>query len=465
MTPVLIGITVYVLIQLAIGLLMSRRIRNEADYLLAGRSLGLGLATFSVFATWFGAETVVGAAGSIYEHGLSGGAADPFGYAACLLLMGLFFAVPLWRRGLTTLADLFRSRYSPTVERVAVLLIVPTSVMWAAAQIRAFGQVIAAASSFEVEAGILIATTVVIMYTVYGGLLADVMTDFIQGIALIVGLSVLFWVVIDISGGWQAAAAGIQPEQWRLFGSPDEPLLVTLEKWAIPITGSVVAQELISRILACRSPQTAQRAALLGGGIYLAVGLIPAFIGLIGVRLLPGLEEPEQLLPQLAAQYLPTFLYIVFAGALISAILSTVDSALLAASALVEHNLVVPLRPRLGEAAKVRIARGGVAVFGVIAYLLALQAEGIYQLVVASSALGGAGIFIIVMFGLFTRFGGPRAALAALATGLAVWLGGEYLIGWPLPYLSSLAAAFFAYVLVALTEHAAPARSPDPSKP
>jgi SSS family transporter len=452
MTPVLAGVVVYVLIQLAIGLWMSRRIRSESDYLLAGRSLGLGLATFSVFATWFGAETMVGAAGAIYEHGLAGGAADPFGYAACLLLMGFVFAIPLWRRGLTTLADLFRQRYSPMVERVAVLLIVPTSVMWAAAQIRAFGQVISAASSFDVEAGILIATGVVIVYTVYGGLMADVMTDFIQGIALIVGLTVLFWVVLDAAGGMQAAAAGIRPEQLRLFGAPDETLLQTVEKWAIPITGSVVAQELVSRILACRSPQVARRAALFGGGIYLAVGLIPVAIGLVGARLLPGLAEPEQLLPQLAAQYLPTFLYIVFAGALISAILSTVDSALLAAAALTEHNLVVPLKPSLSDAARVRIARAGVAGFGILAFLLALQAEGIYQLVQASSALGGAGIFIIVTFGMFTRFGGPRAALAALLTGLATWLSGEYLIGWPLPYLSSLAAALGAYLLVALVE-------------
>jgi SSS family transporter len=454
MTPVLYGIMVYVLVQLAIGMLVSRRIKSEADYLLAGRSLGLGLATFSMFATWFGAETVVGAAGSIYEHGLSGGAADPFGYAACLILMGLFFAIPLYRRGLTTLGDLFRQRYSPSVERLAVLLIVPTSVMWAAAQIRAFGQVVSAASSatIEVDAAILIATAVVIVYTVYGGLLADVMTDLIQGIALIVGLVVLAWVVIDAAGGVQAAAGHIRPEQLNFFGAPDQPLLATIEKWAIPITGSVIAQELVSRILATRTPQAAQRAALLGGGMYLAVGMIPVFLGLIGTRLLPGLEEPEQLLPRLAAEHLPLLLYIVFAGALISAILSTVDSALLAASALVEHNLIVPLRPQLGDRARVRIARFGVALFGILAYVLALQAESIYELVVQASALAGAGIFVVVMFGLFTRFGGPRAALAALVTGLVTWFSGEYLFGWPVPYLSSLATALVAYVAVGVFE-------------
>ena len=459
MTPVLFGVMLYVLVQLAIGMLVSRRITSESDYLLAGRSLGLGLATFSVFATWFGAETVVGAAGAIYENGLSGGAADPFGYAACLLLMGFFFAVPLWRRGLTTLADLFRQRYSPGVERLAVLMIVPTSIMWAAAQIRAFGQVISAASAFDVEAGILIATGVVILYTVYGGLLADVLTDFVQGIALILGLGVLFYAVLDVSGGFTAAVNTIRPEQLRLFGGADASMLETIEKWAIPITGSVIAQELVSRMLACRTPQIARRAALFGGSLYLSVGLIPVFIGLIGAQLLPGLAEPEQLLPRLAEQHLSTFLYILFAGALISAILSTVDSALLAASALVEHNLIVPLRPGLSDRARVRIARGGVALFGVLAYVLALHTQGIYQLVQASSAFGGAGIFIIVMFGLFTRIGGPRAAIAALFAGILVWLAGEHLFAWPLPYLASLAASLGAYLAFALFE-----RSTEPDR-
>ena len=176
------------------------------------------------------------------------------------------------------------------------------------------------------------------------------------------------------------------------------------------------------------------------------------FLGLVGASLLPALAEPEQLLPRLAAQYLPTVLYVLFAGALISAILSTVDSALLAAASLVEHNLVLPLRPGLSERAKVRIARTAVAVFGVLAYVLALHAEGIYALVQAASAFGGAGIFVIVVFGLYTRLGGARAAMGALVVGIAAWLLGEYAVGWPVPYLVSLASAFVAYVGLALFE-------------
>ena len=456
MTPVLWGILGYVLLQLVIGVLVARGIKSESDYLLAGRRLGPGLATFTVFATWFGAETCIGAAGAVYENGIAGGYADPFGYAACLFLMGFVFAIPLWRRGLTTLADLFRQRYSIGIERLAVLLIVPSSIMWAAAQIRAFGQVLTVASPFDVEVAITIAAAVVIVYTIAGGLYADVVTDFVQGIVLIIGLLVLFYVVVQAVGGFTPALAEIPPERLRPFGAADEPLLVTLEKWAIPITGSVVAQELVARILAVRSPTLARRASLLGGGLYLTIGLIPVFIGLVGARLLPDLAEPEQLLPAIAQQHLSTFLYVLFAGALISAILSTVDSALLAAAALVEHNLVLPLRPSLSERAKIRIARVGVLVGGLIAYSLALHAEGVYELVQESSAFGGAGIFIIVVFGLFTTIGGARAAGAALVVGIVSWIVGHYWLAWSTPYLLSLALATMTYLMVAVFDRPAP---------
>jgi Na+/proline symporter len=428
---------------------VARRIRGENDYLLAGRRFGPGLATFMIFATWFGAETCIGAAGAVYEGGLSNSVADPFAYSICLFLMGLFFAAPLWRRQLTTFADLFRQRFGPGVERLAVLLLVPTSIMWAAAQIRALGQVISASSSFDVELAIALAAGVVIVYTVYGGLMADAIADLVQGVMVMLGLVVLLVVVVDAVGGVDAAFAAIEPGKLRLFGGPDTPLLATLEKWAIPITGSVVAQELVAVILASHSPQIAQRASLLGGTLYFVFGLIPVFIGLIGATLLPGLSDPEQLLPQVAQKYLSTLPYIMFVGAMISAILSTVASSLLAAAALTSHNLILPLKPSLSSHARVRVARIGVVVAGLAAYALARHAEGIYALVEQSSAFGGAGIFIIVMFGLFTRIGGPRAAHGALVTGIVVWLAGGQLLDWPAPYLASLAAALGAYLVLA----------------
>jgi Na+/proline symporter len=85
MTPTLVAVICYLVLQLGIGVWVSRRINSEADYLVAGRQLGLSLATFSVFATWFGAETIVGSAGTTLREGVSGASAEPFGYGLCLI--------------------------------------------------------------------------------------------------------------------------------------------------------------------------------------------------------------------------------------------------------------------------------------------------------------------------------------------------------------------------------------------
>src|SRR3569623_2572004 len=139
---VLASILIYTALQLLVIFLAARRPKSEADYLLAGRQLGPWLSTFSVFATWFGAEHCVGAAGEAYKGGWAAVMADPFGCTLGLVLTGLFFAAALWRSGIVTLADLFRNRYGAGVERLAALIMIPGSLMWAAAQIRAFGQVL-----------------------------------------------------------------------------------------------------------------------------------------------------------------------------------------------------------------------------------------------------------------------------------------------------------------------------------
>jgi Na+/proline symporter len=216
------------------------------------------------------------------------------------------------------------------------------------------------------------------------------------------------------------------------------------------VCGSLLAVELLSRILGCKTASTARSAALLGAALYLVVGLIPVTIGLAGPQLAPGLDEPEQLVALLAQQHLSTFLYVLFVGALISAILSTVDSCLLAAASLVSHNLVLPLRPSLTERQKIATARIGVAVFGVAAYVIALYASGIYELVATASAFGSAGIFVVGMFGLFTRVGRSASAYAALVAGVTVWAAGEYWLEWSTPYVAALAAALAAYLLAAV---------------
>src|SRR5262245_46542109 len=184
---------------------------SEADYILAGRSLGTGLVVFSVFATYFGAEAIVATGGSVYSEGLAGAIVDPIAYAAALVIVGLLFAHALWSRGLTTFADLFRKRYSPGVEKLVVVVLLPGSIIWAAAQIRAFGQIMDANSGMGLKTAIVVAAVLVGAYSVVGGLLADAVTDVIQGLVVLLGLIVLGAIIAGKVGGVWAGIAQVEP--------------------------------------------------------------------------------------------------------------------------------------------------------------------------------------------------------------------------------------------------------------
>lgn len=433
------------LLQLGFAFWLSRRVATETDYLLAGRKLGPTVAVFTVFATWFGAETCIGAAAEAYSNGPSAVRAEPFGYALGIALTGLFFAAAIRRRGVMTLADLYRSRYGPGVERYAALIMVPSALLWAAAQIRALGQVLAASGSLDTDLAISIAALVVIVYTAAGGLLADAISDTVQGTVLLAGLAILAGLVIVHNGVGPLVSL---PAEIMAAPPSSEPWWMTLELFAVPILGTIVAQELASRILAMRSPELARRATSGAAFLYLAAGLIPVAAGLAAVDWIGPVDDPEQVLIVLAKTYLPTVLYAIFVGALVSAILSTVDSALLVAGSLTAHNILIPLRPQLSEAQRLRFNRIAVVGFGGVAYGLALSAEGVYALVQEASSLGSSGLVVLLVGSLWVpRLGGTRSAYAALTAGLGVYLVGTHLIPIDAPYLSSLLAAVMAYAL------------------
>jgi len=456
MNGVQLGVIAYVVIQFAIGLWVARWVRTTTDFLIAGRTLGLSLVSFSVFATFFGAEAIVGTSGAVYEDGLSGGMVDPFGYAVAIFIVGAIFAVPLWRRGIITFADFFRERFSPAVEKLVVLVLLPGSMFWAAAQVRAFGQVVSATSGIDLTMAIALAAVLVVAYSVLGGLLADAWTDLIQGIAIVFGLVVLAIAVASQAGGVGEALARVESERLQAFAIADDGLLVLIESFAVPICGTVVAIEIISRVLGARSAQVAAGGAMLGGMIYLVVGVIPVFLGLIGPQLLPQVDDAEQIVPLLAAAHLPGLLYVMFAGAVISAILSTVDSVLLASSGQLSHNVIERMMPWLDDRGRLMLNRTVLAALAVVAFGMAITAERVKDLVETASAAGSAGIFVVAVFGLFTGFGGPLSAFATILVGGLAWLvfGALEL---ETPYIAALGLALVTYITVGALEkrHAA----------
>jgi Na+/proline symporter len=439
-------IIIYLIAQIAVGYLVSKRIKTEGDFFLAGRNLPTWMVSMSLFATWFGAETCIGSSAAVYEVGLSGSRADPFGYTLCLVFMGLLLAARLWRGGYTTLADFYRDSYGSFIEKFSVWILFPSSLFWAAAQIRAFGQVVAASTSLPVETAIIGAAIFVIIYTLMGGLLGDIITDVLQGLIVAIGLAAVFILTFQHIPDLSTILSQMSPERLSIVGE-DESWFTRLDRWAVPVLGSLVAQELISRVLASKNAKVAVRSSYISAAMYLMMGSLPVFLGLIGPQILPGLEDSEQFLVSWANTILPPVFFTIFAGALISAILATIDSILLSLSALLTHNILIPALKVKDDKTKLKLARLVVIASGTIAFAIAMTSDSIYDLVETASAFGTSGVLVITLAALVIKNPSAWAAGFALTVGIVTTPLAEHAWQLEAPFISSILAAGVAFAL------------------
>ena len=205
-----------------------------------------------------------------------------------------------------------------------------------------------------------------------------------------------------------------------------------------------------------RSAEVARAGTVAGGAIYLAVGLIPVFLGLAATvlaardpALAAKLGDSEQIVATLAQHYMPTIGYVLFAGAIVSAILSNVHSSLHAPAAQVSHNIVAHLLPGLDGRGRLRLVRATVLALSIVAFGLALTSERIKDLVELASAFGSAGVLVTACFAIFTKIGGPASAGASILVGAATWALGRFALDWEAPYIAALTASTAAYLGVA----------------
>ncbi len=422
--PLTIGISLYMILMLVIGYWSSRRIHNLADFLVAGRGLPFYLALGTLFATWFGAGTCMGASGTAFSEGLIGVVADPFAAGISLILAGIFYVGLLRRLDLLTVTDVFGRYYSRGSEIFASILMVPVYIGWLASQMVALGYLLNLMTGIDTTTGIVISTLIILIYTYAGGMWAVTLTDFVQVIILVAGLLLLYPVVMHDVGGLAALKRATPAEFWTLLPEPGfQNWTSYLGQWALLGLGTVVGQDLIQRSLSCRTESIARHSAWVAGVLYLTIGLIPVFLGMAGGLLMPEIEDPEMILPALAIEYLPQFGMILFVGALVSAIMSSADSSLLAASSVVSQNILRVLMPQTEEIRLLRWTRITTIVLAFFSMAAALYFQRIYHLMVNSWATLFVGLLVPVTAALYWRRASREAAWASMIVGTATWLG------------------------------------------
>src|SRR5688572_4399931 len=196
-------VTLYLIVSICVGLYAATKVKNSTDFVVAGRHLPLPFIVATVFATWFGSETVLGIPAKFLNEGLRGVVADPFGSSMCLVLVGLFFARPLYRMKLLTIGDYYRARYNRHVEIVAAVCIVISYLGWVSAQVTALGLVFAVLTNGAIQPwqGMILGVAIVLVWTLSGGMLSVAFTDLFQMSVIMAGMLYIAFSISNLVGG------------------------------------------------------------------------------------------------------------------------------------------------------------------------------------------------------------------------------------------------------------------------
>lgn len=422
-------VLVYLLFTILIGRWAAKRVHSAADFVVAGRNLPLGISTCVIFATWFGSETMLGATAEYAQHGLLGVMEDPFGASLCLVLVGLFYARKLYSLNVLTFCDYFRIRYGRKAELVSALLMIPSYFGWIAAQIVAMGIVINTVMGVDLKVAMIASGALVMAYTYMGGMWSVSITDFIQTVMIIVGLVIITVIVVNQAGGLQTIIKQTPPAYFRFF--PDHSLsewLKYIAAWMTIGLGSIPQQDVFQRLMSSKSEKVAVRSSYLGALMYFVIGSLPLLIILCARILYPALlnDDPERILPAMVLQHGNLFIQILFFGALLSAIMSTTSGAILAPATVLGENIIRPFFKELADKKFLMIIRLSVVVVSVIALVMAVGSQNIYELVGSSSILSLVSLFVPLTAGLYWKGATNAGAIASIIAGTVTYFISEW---------------------------------------
>lgn len=422
----LLSIIVYLVVTVAIGFWASRRVKNSGDFMLAGRSLPIVLSSAALFATWFGSETVFGASAQFLEGGLYAVIEDPFGASLCLLIFGMFYARKLYGMNLLTLGDFFKVRYNKVTELTASLFLALPYLGYIAAQLVAMGLILNVVIDIPVWQGVVISSVIVTLYTYAGGMWAVSITDFVQSIIIIVGMFALAYILSEKAGGVSVVISEMPAQDLKFLPSFEfKEIAAYLAAWSVLGLGSVPSQDVFQRAMSSGSARTAVWSCYIAAGLYLTIAMLPLYISLCTKHLYPDqiAGDTQLTLPNMVLQHTALPIQILFFGSLLSAIMSTTSSAILAPASIFSENLVRPLvKHRYTDKQFLMLTKICVVIFAALATIMACFRSNIYELVGESSILSLVSLFIPLTLGLYWKRSSSKGALLSMVAGMITWI-------------------------------------------
>lgn len=439
----------------ALGLWSARLIRGSGDFFVAGRRLGPGLIFTSMIAANIGAGSTVGAAGLAYRDGLS--AWWWVGSAGLGSLLFAFWIAPrLWRlasrHNFYTTGDYLEFRYGTAVRCTAVALVGLGTLALLAGQLIAGAAILHVLTGMPRWAGALIGGGLMTIYFTAGGLSGSARVNALQLVVMTAGLGLALPAALNSVGGFDAIVPPVVPPWFGDITYSSGPG----SGWTLlALTGPafIISPGLIQKSWGARNERALRVGIALNAAVLLVFALIPVLLGMSARAAIPGLDDPNAVLPTVLLQQLPAWLGALALAAVFSTEVDTCDAILFMISTSASQDLYKRfLRPRASDAQLLRVARITAAGGGAIGVVLALVLQSVIGALTIFYSLLVVTLFVPIVGGLYLPAARSASALAAIAAGVLVLfvvrlgvLGGY---PWLDPTLAGVlsAAAVFAAV-------------------
>ena len=421
---ILTGAGLYMLIMLGIGFCASRGSHSVTGFIVAGRSLPIWICSVSIFATWFGSGIMMGAATSGYDHDFLLMIGEPFGSGLALLLSGLFFARIMRRSRRLTWVEFFEARYGNVAAVFGALADLAAGIIWLGGVLFTFGVLLESLTGLPMTVGIFGGLVVIVIYTMIGGMWAVALTDFVQVIILTIGLVVLSVIVLDDVGGWGAVAEKLPEDTLRFFPVDHsyKNWIEYIHVWMTLGIAAIAANSVIQRALSARTEIVAQNSFLIAAVAYVVIGVIPIMLGMVASVSMPGIEDPNAVLTDIAVTHLRPIFVVLFVGAILSSIMSTSDSILLSSAAIISTNLLPRVVKDPNDELRLKITRWSIPFIALAASYIAFGTERVVEVLIQSAAPLLAMTIVPFVLCFWWEKANRYGALGGIFGGLVGWL-------------------------------------------
>lgn len=458
MTVTIWLLAAFVVLQLAVGLWIGRRVRGASDFFVAGRRLPPLLVFATFLAANIGAGSTVGAASIGYRIGLGAwwwNASAGIGSIALALWAG----PRLWKwardRGFLTFGDFLEWRYGRMMRGAASVLIWFVSLSILAGQLLGASTILQVVLDWPRWVGAVAAGCVVLVYFVAGGLLSSAWVNLVQLAVKLTGFALALLFALGLVGGWSGlAGAADVPAAFTTFTGPPGHWLSTL---VLLVPAFIVSPGLIQKAYGAESARAVRIGVGVNAGALLVFAICPAVLGMVARVLHPDLPHADLALPTLLAVDLPPMVGALTLAGVLAAEISSADAVLFMLSTSSSQDLYRRfIAPEATDTQILRVARLAAVVAGIAGVGMAIVIPTVVDALKIFYGVVTATLFVPVAASLVTSRGGQPEGLVSMGVGLIAWavvafgVPGEKLAGLPAPAFGLVASTLGFLVTLAL---------------